>query len=231
MSDDRYAPPTAALGDPARERGTGRIDLGEAFREAWATLWANFPLMLSFWLLFFVLFLLSVLTVVGIFLVLPVLWWGAFRFTLNVMDGSAELGDLFSGFTDYGHTLAAMLLTGILLTLLYGVGQALALVGRLSESGLLTLVGGALNLAWSFAIMPRLAFSPYYVVDRGLSPVEALQTAWSATSGQKLTCLVIGILSFVLPLLGFLCLVVGLIPASMLVYLLQASAYRQLAGR
>jgi len=41
------------------------------------------------------------------------------------------------------------LLTGILLTLLYGVGQALALVGRLSESGLLTLV---------FAFGPYVAF-------------------------------------------------------------------------
>jgi len=86
MSDDRYAPPTAALGDPARERGTGRIDLGEAFREAWAATWSNFGLLLGAWLLLGVVSLLSILTVVGAFLILPVLLWGAFRFVLNVVD-------------------------------------------------------------------------------------------------------------------------------------------------
>src|SRR5882672_3480827 len=109
MSDERYAPPTAALGDPTRARGTGRIDLGEAFREAWAATWANFPLLLAVWLLFFILAALSALTLVGLFLVLPVLAWGGTRFTLNVIDGGGEVGDLFSGFSDYGRVLGTML--------------------------------------------------------------------------------------------------------------------------
>jgi uncharacterized membrane protein len=231
MSDDRYAPPTAALGDPARERGTGRIDLGEAFREAWATLWANFGLMLGTWLLLLAVSLLSVVTVVGVLLVLPVLAWGMIRFVLNVTDGSGEVGDLFSGFSDYGRVLGTMLVFVILMALLYLVGQALSIVGRATGSGFIGLVGSAASLAWSLGVLARLVFAGFYVVDQGVAPVDALRTSWEATSEQKLNCLLLAILSFVIPVVGFLCLVVGVIPATMLVYLLQASAYRQLAGR
>ena len=48
MSDRRYAPPSANLGDAAPAvAGTGQFDLGEAFNEAWAATWANFGLLLA----------------------------------------------------------------------------------------------------------------------------------------------------------------------------------------
>jgi uncharacterized membrane protein len=231
MSDERYAPPTAPLGDSTRERGTGRIDLGEAFREAWAATWANFPLLLGVSLMLGIVALLSALTVVGIFLVLPVLAWGGFRFALNVIDGSAEAGDLFSGFSEYGRTLGAMLLLMILMALLYLVGQSLAIVGQLAGSALLTFVGMIANLVWSLGVMPRLAFVWYYVVDQGLGAPEAVQTSWEATRDQKLTCLLLGVVSGLIPVIGVLFLLVGVIPALMISTLMQAAAYRQLAGR
>ena len=231
MSDDRYAPPTAALGDPERERGTGRIEIGEAFREAWAALWANFPLLLGTWFLFAVLGTLATITVVGFFLVLPVLVWGGTRFSLNVIDGNAEVADLFAGFSDYARVLGTMITLGLVIVLLYLAGQSVTILGQVASSAVLTFLGTLVNLAWGLGVMPRLAFVWYYVVDQGLPPVEAVQTSWNATSDQKLTCLLLGVLSGVIPLIGFLCLVVGLIPAVMLVYLIQASAYRQLAGR
>jgi hypothetical protein len=231
MSDDRYAPPTAALGDPARERGTGRIDLGEAFREAWTATWANFGLLLGAWLLLVVLCVLSVLTVVGAFLILPVLFWGVIRLVLNVSDGGGEIGDLFSGFSDYGRVLGTMLVLMTLGVLIYAVGQSVSVLGHASGSGLITFSGVILNLVWGFGVIPRLAFTGYYVVDQGLPPVEAFKASWDATSDQKLTCLLLAILFSTIPFIGLLCLVVGVIPATMLVYLLQAAAYRQLAGR
>jgi len=231
MSDERYAPPNAALGDPTRERGTGQIDLGEAFREAWGALWANFPMLLGVWFLFGVLCLLATLTVVGFFVVVPVLAWGATRFTLNVIDGGGETSDLFSGFSDFGRVLGTMLVLGVAIVFLYFIGQSITAVGQLSGSGLLSLIGGVANLAWGLGVMPRLAFVWYYAVDQGLAPVEAIQTSWNATADQKLTCVLLGVLSGVIPLIGVLCLVVGVIPAVMLAYLLQGAAYRQLAGR
>jgi len=231
MSDERYAPPTAPLGDSTRQRGTGRIDLGEAFREAWAATWANFPLLLGVSLMFLVVTVLSVLTVVGAFLVFPVLVWGAFRFALGVLEGSAEAGDLFSGFSDYGRVLAAMLMLMVAMLLLSLVGQVLSVLGQTSGSGLLLFVGVIANLGWSLGVMPRLAFVWYYVVDQDFDAVQAIQTSWRATSDQKLTCLLLGIVSGVIPVIGVLFLIVGVIPAVMISSLMQAAAYRQLAGR
>lgn len=231
MSDERYAPPTAPLSDSVRQRGTGRIDLGEAFREAWAATWANFGLLLGVSLMFVVVAVLSAVTVVGGFLVLPVLIWGGFRFALNVIDGSAEAGDLFSGFSDYARVLGAMLVLSILMGLLYLVGQSLAIVGQVAGSAMLTFIGTLANLAWSLGVMPRLAFVWYYVVDQNLDAVEALRTSWRVTSDQKLTCLLLGIVSGIIPVIGVLFLIVGVIPAVMIASLMQAAAYRQLAGR
>jgi uncharacterized membrane protein len=231
MSDERYAPPTAPLSDSSRQRGTGRIDLGEAFREAWAATWANFGLLLGVSLMFFVVAVLASLTVVGIFVVLPVLLWGGFRFALNLIDGSAEASDLFSGFSDYGRVLGAMLVVTILMVLLYLVGQSLSVLGQMAGAPLVTFIGTVANLVWSLGVMPRLAFVWYYVVDQDLSASEAVQTSWAATSDQKLTCLLLGIVSGIIPVIGVLFLLVGVIPAVMIASLMQAAAYRQLAGR
>ena len=231
MSDDRYAPPTAALGEPARARGTGQIDLGEAFREAWGATWANFPMLLGVGLLFLVIASLSVLTVVGIFLVLPVLAWGATRFALNVIDGGGEVADIFSGFSDYGRVLGSMLIAMIVIMLIYVAGQSVSILGQMAGSGVLAFLGAIVNLAFSFVVLPRLTFIWYYIVDQDLSPMDALQTSWNATSDQKLTCLLLAILSSVITVIGVLCLVIGVIPALMMAYLMQAAAYRQLAGR
>jgi len=80
-------------------------------------------------------------------------------------------------------------------------------------------------------VMPRLAFAWYYAVDRELGPSEALWAAWEATSGQTGTCLIIALLSSVVMIMGVLFLLVGVVPAVMVAYLMQAAAYRQLAGR
>ncbi len=231
MSDDRYAPPTAALGDPTRERGTGRIDLGEAFREAWSATWENFGVLLGVSLVFFVISVVATVTIVGIFLVIPVLAWGGTRFILNVLDGRGEMADLFSGFSDYGRVLGTMVVLMILIILLYFAGQSIQFLGQLTGSGALETLGALVNLVWTFGVMARLAFVWYYAVDQEMAPVDAIQTSWNATSDQKLTCALIAILSAIIPMIGVLALIVGVIPAVMLVYLLQASAYRQLAGR
>ena len=231
MSDERYAPPTAPLSDSPPARRTGRIDLGEALREAWAATWANFPLLLGAALVFFTVVVLSTVTIVGAFLVTPVLVWGGFRFGLNVIDGNAQVGDLFSGFSDYGHLLAAMLVLLVLMLLLSFVPQTVDIVGRVSGSAVLIFLGAIANLAWSLGVMTRLGFVWYYVVDQDLAPVDAVQTSWRATSDQKLTCLLLGILSVVIPVIGVLFFLVGVIPAAMVATLMQASAYRQLAAR
>jgi len=231
MSDDRYAPPTAPLTEPLLQRGSGRIDLGEAFREAWNATWSNFGLLFMAGVTGFVVAALSAITVIGLVAVVPVLVWGLLRLLLNVLDGRGEVADLFSGFSDYGRVLGAMLFLFVMYGLIGLAGQSVAILGRVSGSALLSFLGALLNLVWSFAVMPRLAFATYYVIERGVTPIEALSTSWQRTTDQKLTCAVLAILSVLIPVVGFLFLVVGVIPGWMISSLLHAASYRQLAGR
>jgi len=231
MSDDRYAPPTAPLTEPLSRPGTGRIDLGEAFREAWDGTWSNFGLLFLAGLTGFLVAALSAVTLVGLFLIVPVLLWGSLRLLLNVLDRRGEVADLFSGFSDYGRALGAMVVLVFLYLLIGVAGQSVAILGRMSGSSLLTFLGTLVNLVWSFAVMPRLVFANYYVVDQGLSPADGLRTSWEKTRDQKATCAVLAVLTLLIPVLGFLCLVVGVIPGWMISSLLHAAAYRQLEAR
>jgi hypothetical protein len=232
MSDDRYAPPQANLTTPSEAiPGTGSFDLGLAFNEAWAATWANFGLLLGVGVVATLLMLASTVTVVGIFLLVPVFAWGLIRFMLNVIDGRAEFSDLFSGFQDYGRVLLAMLILFALSSLISALGQSLSLIGTAAGLPALEAIGTVVNLAWTFLVMARLNFAWFYAVDQGLGPVEALQASWDATSELKGNCAALIVMSLVVIIIGVLCLIIGVIPASMIAYLLPVSAYRQMAGR
>jgi uncharacterized membrane protein len=232
MSDERYAPPSANLAAASADvPGTGHFDLGVSFSEAWAATWANFWLLLGVGIVFALLLLASAVTIVGIFLLIPVFSYGYVRFMLNVIDGTARFSDLFAGFQDYGRALLSMLLLFVVTTLISGLGQSVSLIGSAAGLPVLEGIGGLFSLAWTFFVMARLSFAWFYVVDRGLGPVESLQASWDATTELKGACAALIVLPIVLILIGLLCLIVGVIPASMIAYLLPVSAYRQMAGR
>jgi len=232
MSDQRYAPPQAPLAEPEqRPRAGGQIDIGEAFREAWAATWANFGLLLGASLLGLIIAIASTVTIVGFFLILPVLGWGWCRFMLNMLDGRGEFQDQFAGFSQYGETLPGMLVLSLLMGLIGLAGQSVQYLGQFTHSGLITVAGVGVSLAWSFMVMPRLAFVWYFLVDQRLAPSEAIRACWDATANQKLICFLLGLVSGLVTIVGFLCLVVGVIPALFVSALMQAAAYRQLVAR
>jgi uncharacterized membrane protein len=202
-----------------------------AFNEAWSATWANFGLLLGVGIVGFLLMAASAVTVVGIFLLVPVFAWGGIRFMLNVIDGNAAFSDLFSGFQDYGRILLSMLLLLLLSFLINMLGQSLSLIGTAAKLPALEAVGTLINLGWALLVMARLNFAWFYSVDQGLGPVEALQASWDATANLKGSCAALVVMSIVVILIGVICLIVGVIPALMIAYLLPASAYRQMVGR
>jgi uncharacterized membrane protein len=233
MTDQRYAPPQAMLAEPAAgHRAGGQIDIGDAFREAWGATWANFGILIGAALVSALVSILGAATIVGIFLVLPVLGWGWFRFLLNVLDGAGEIRDQFAGFERYGQSLAGMIGLWVLMALIVLAGQALQYLGQFLHSTPVLVAGTALSVLWSFAfVMPRLAFVWYYLVDQRLSPAESIRACWDATRNQKLICFLLGLVSALITVVGLLFLVVGVIPALFVAALMQAAAYRQLVGR
>lgn len=233
MSDNPYEPPGSAITDERALalEGTGTFDIGQCLSDAWDDTWANFPLWLGVMLLGALVMVASVLTVVGIIFLIPVLIWGIARFYLNMTDRRASFGDLFAGFSNYGAVLVNTLVLMICLQVLAFIGQSVQLVGQFSESVELIVIGGAVNLVWAFGVMVRFYFGILLLVDRGLGAVESLQVSWEMTRGQTLKLVGLLLTTAVIALLGLLVLVIGVIPASVMGYLMWTSAYRQMVGR
>lgn len=80
-----------------------------------------------------------------------------------------------------------------------------------------------------FSIM--FGFASYLVVDRGLNPTEALRESRRITSGHKWMLFRLTLLSFLVILLGFVCLFVGLLVAIPVVWLAGVHAYRALSAK
>jgi hypothetical protein len=229
MSDNLYAPPQASL-ETAGTSGTGDFEIGRCLNEAWAATWANFPLWLGALLVLVVASGLATLTVIGFFLVVPVLGWGGLRFFLAMHDREAQLSDIFSGFSRYGEALVGMLAVAAVIILVSVLGQSVTWVGSALGSGFLTFIGYLVNFAVGVAVTSRLQFAAFLVVDRRMPAGEALRKAWDMT--QPLVWKVVGLTlaSYAVVLAGFVALIVGLIPASVVSYLMVVSAYRQMVG-
>jgi hypothetical protein len=103
------------------------------------------------------------------------------------------------------------------------------LAGLLLE--IVLIVGFILLLVPGIILSVRLCFVPFLVVDEGRGPVEALQESWRRTAGYGWTIFGAALLGIVVVIVGFIILIVGSIPATMLVYLAFASLYAAITAR
>jgi hypothetical protein len=233
MSDNLYAPPQADLGAHAPpELGTGDFDLARCFSEAWAHTWENFPLWLGAGIVLLLAMTASVVSVLGIFLLVPILSWGGFLFTLRMHDGGASVGDLFAGFSRYGQVLGPML--GFFL-LNFALGIPANIVMQLGANqqppdlGLVS-AGYALSIAIALFVTSRLSFAPFLMVDRGMRVGEALSEAWARTAQLKGKVALLVVANILVAVAGLIAFCVGVLPASVIGFLLWVSAYRQIFG-
>jgi hypothetical protein len=231
MSDNLYAPPQAELGSGAdAASGTGDIDLGRCLSDGWANTWANFPLWLVVGLVGLLATAAAVVTILGIVLAVPVLMWGGFVFFLRMHDGGAQLGDLFSGFSRYGQALAGMLGFWLVTAVIGVLGQVPLIAAQAAESGVGIAIGNLINLAVAFLVTPRLTFAAFLMVDRDMRLGEALSMSWERTGPVKWKIAGLMVLMVAVMLGGLIALVIGVIPASVVAYLMWSSAYRQVFG-
>jgi hypothetical protein len=231
MSENPYAPPQAELGGGAETAlGTGDFDFGRCFSEAWARTWANFPLWLGVGVVLLLASAAVSITIVGIFLALPVLMWGGVAFFLKMHDGGAELRDIFSGFSRYGQALAGFL-GWWLLSFVVGLISQLPLFAAQLQGSAVAIIGAyAIYIGVTFLVTPRLTMAIFLMVDRGMGLSEALRIAWQTTAPLmwKMAGLMVAMVGVMLA--GLIALVIGMIPATVVAYLMWTSAYRQIFG-
>lgn len=220
LADPQYAHSVTSAG--------GQIDIGRATSEAWAACWANFPLWLGVMLVGFIINFAAGMTVIGYFIVTPVLVYGQIKFTLNMLEpNKAEFNDLFAGFSRFGAALLPML--GLIAIMF--VPMIPMIIGALAQSEVLMGIGGLIMFAAFVVGGPRLGFAFFYAVDREMGVGDALRASWEATRGQWLTVVGLALLATVITMLGYIALIVGVIATAQIAYLMYASGYRQLAGR
>lgn len=233
MSDNPYAPPVADLGLEAptlATPGRGDFDIRQCLSEAWANTWSNVGLWLGTWLVWFLAFVLTGLTGIGLVLAAPVLAWGSIYFCLRVHDGGAEFRDAFAGFSRYGKALGSMLALFVVLFLIGLLGQSVEIVGTLLDIVWLERIGSVLYVGLALLVFSRLNFAYFLAVDRDVPALEAVRQSWDGTGRAKWKVAAIMLLSGLFLVLGVLLLIVGVVPAMMFISMIWVSAYRQMFG-
>ena len=83
------------------------------------------------------------------------------------------------------------------------------------------------GIIWSI----KFSLWSYFVVDKGLGPIQALKASSRTTMGVKLDLFGFGILCSLIVMLGYLCLIVGVLAAYPIVIVANALVYRHLAAQ
>lgn len=221
-----YQTPTSEV---AGQRPLGTFSLDVCFSQSWKALTASFWLVVSSSLVLFVMSMVgAIILVIGWIFVLPALLWGGVRLYLNMLEGRAELADVFSGFQgDYwkntGRFLIVIVVTSILSTLANGVYYA----GMAMDDPYVTWSGYALGILLQFIFLSRFYLCVFYIVDQDMPAMEALSASWQATGRQWPLFLLVVFAAGLIAALGALACLVGLVVTIPFGYMMYASAYRQ----
>ncbi len=203
---------------------TKNFSKSEAIRFGWNTMKSNLGffigLLIVVGLIYFILgFIAGELREVDPFLsfIVRIISWvlqiiigmGLIRIALRFSDDEkAEFADLFSCFHLFFKYLSGSILYGLIV----------------SGGMILLIIPG---IIWAI----KFQFFNYFIIDKGLSPIEALKKSSAITKGVKWNLFIFTLLLGVINLAGALCLLVGLfatIPTTMVAI---AFVYRKLLSQ
>ena len=209
--------PAGSAGPPEAPAGDWPIEptVGGAYAHAWRILKADFWSLLLIGLVAWLLGAIGSaaggpLPLLYQWLVgMPISVGAAYAWLRAVRGERPEVGDLFVPFQ---RAWLSCVGAGILLTVIIGVGF------------LLLIVPGVF-------LAVRLSFVPFLIADEGRGPMDALTESFRRTAGYGWMLFGAGLLGILIIIAGFVLLVVGSIPATMLTYLAFASLYAAITDR
>ena len=133
---------------------------------------------------------------------------GAVRIMLDIHDGKQpEFSDLFTHWNLLGKYIAVSILGGIV-----------------------TMIGFFLLIVPGIIASIGLSLAMYYVIDKGMGPIDALKASWEDTKGVKLDLLGFFILIWLINMAGAFALGVGMLVTLPLSGLAMVYVYRHLSG-
>jgi len=159
---------------------------------------------------------------------------GLLKIALSFCDEQKPgIGTLFDVWDCFWRYVGTTILFGLIMS---GIIVPCALAPRLLRAThfpyllpLIILFVIVIVFAVRFGIQFGLCY--YFVIDKGLGPVQALKASSRTTMGVKWQLLGFGILCGLINLLGLLCLVVGVFAAYPTVLVASALVYRQLLAQ
>lgn len=208
------------MSEPMQPAGGGSLDVGAAFGYSWAKFQQHAGQLI---LIVLVVFGVSiVMNGIGfalagdtpvLFLFWAVITWvvtqivqlGVIRASLGVTRGEdPEVGKVFQ--TDHlGNWIVASILVGLMV----GVGLVLCFI-----PGILALI--------------YTSFYGYFVLDRGMAPVDAIKASFELVSGNAGSVFVLLLLAWLLGLAGAIACGIGLLVTIPMAWIMIAYAYRSL---
>jgi uncharacterized membrane protein len=162
---------------------------------------------------------------------------GQLRFMLKIGRGqAAEFTDIFTGGPYLLPAIGASILLGLLILgmmipfaappiITYAVSQdpnATAIVG---------IVTGVIFVPLFLFVVISISQFQALIVDRNMGAMESLRTSWEITAGNRLMLFVLGLVLFVVNLLGCLACIVGLFFSASYSALATAVAYLVMTGQ
>ncbi len=148
--------------------------------------------------------LMRILGIGYIFLVYPIFNFASdYLFLQGVRRENVDIKNILRGFDYYLNIILAYLLMTALIAI-----------------GFLALIIPGIIVAC------RLAFIPYLVMDKNMDAIAAVEESWRMTKGYGWTIFGMGIISFFIAIGGFLCLIIGIIPAAIWISASFATIYQ-----
>ncbi len=126
-----------------------------------------------------------------------------------VNTGKGNFSDIYSAFTNT-KLLVNYLIASIIVSVAVSIGFIL-----------LILPGVYLSL--------RLTFFTYFLVDKNMGAMDAIQASWNATKGNVWNLIILGFLGVGLIILGALALIVGLLVTIPILLVASAHVYKELS--
>ncbi|MFT5523849.1 MAG: putative membrane protein [Pirellulaceae bacterium] len=229
-----FGPGQAATSSQSNANFTvGKIDAMQCLQEGWALIQDKYMLFLG-------------ISFVGALIggAVPVVLIGAMMcgifFTLfkRMRGEEVAFDDLFKGFDYFKDSLIATLIVGGLgLVVFFGLlicGVVLTIVGAVAgeQVGPVIIVVGSIVLfvmyiLCIFALNIIMMFVFPLIVDRGLSPMQAVKTSWAAGRANAGGIIVYMLLSFVVGFVGLLVCIIGVYFVLPVLYAGQAVVYRR----
>ncbi len=151
--------------------------------------------------------LLASLVVSLLYFVLVMLFWsGLVHVMLKIVrNQDYRFTDLFAMGSRIFHLLGAAILSGLVISL-----------------GMLCLIVPGIILAI------KLQYFAYFVVDKSMGPIQSLKASWEVTKDVKLKLILFSLVTGCINALGFLALIIGVIPASMIIMIANTYVYIRL---